>query len=423
MRILVGWDDRQQAELIRLYLNVDDNAVVVSTDHHQLLSLAESQRHWDGILLTTGSPDYDTAFQVFSRLRELLPDCPIVAACRTDDVYRIARYLTHGLRGYVIRDERGDFMFLLHAVLEGAARQVESERERLVAEKLRREIDSVRRLQESIIPQEIESPAGYRIVARYEASQIRVIGGHPVTLAGGDYYDAFTLPDDSVVLLVGDASGHGMKACMSIMTMHTLIRMIRANRFRDTARFVQYVNRQLCEQRVVNDEGGFITLLYGILNPRTHMLQWTSAGHPPPLLQRLADDVIEPLGDESTGGLPLGILPEAEYSVMRTKLPPGSRLLLYTDGLAEAFTEGKHGHREFGRTGLEQALRDSRGLPLQASLQRLFDTSHAFTDGQGRHDDSSVLLLERLAESVEPVLAAATASETKRRTSRSRTAS
>ena len=80
MRILVGWDDRQQAELIRLYLNVEENAVVVSTDHQQLLALAESQRHWDAILLTTSSPDYDTAFQVFTRLRELLPDCPMVAA-------------------------------------------------------------------------------------------------------------------------------------------------------------------------------------------------------------------------------------------------------------------------------------------------------------------------------------------------------
>ncbi len=44
-----------------------------------------------------------------------------------------------------------------------------------------------------------------------------------MTLAGGDYYDAFA-HGDNIVVLVGDASGHGMKACMSIMTMHTLIR-------------------------------------------------------------------------------------------------------------------------------------------------------------------------------------------------------
>src|SRR5688572_5752799 len=102
MRILVGWDDKQQAELIRLYLNVEESGVVVCTDHEQLLALAQSNSNWDAALITTGSPDYDTAFQTFTRLRELLPECPIVGACRSDDVYRIARYLMHGLRAYVI---------------------------------------------------------------------------------------------------------------------------------------------------------------------------------------------------------------------------------------------------------------------------------------------------------------------------------
>lgn len=396
MRVLVGWDDQRQAELLRLYLNVDDNAVVVSTDPAQVLALAESHQHWDACLITTSSPDPDAAFELFSRLRSACPETPIIGACRTDDVYRIARFLTHGMRGYVIRDAAGDYMFLLHAALEAAVQQVAADRERLVSERLRREIESVRRLQETIIPSQIESPAGYRIVARYESSQIRVLGGQPVTLAGGDYYDVFTLPDDSVVLLVGDASGHGMKACMSIMIMHSLIRMIRSNQFRDTACFVEYVNQQLCDQRVVNEDGGFITLLYAILNPRTHELQWTSAGHPVPLIYDLERDSVEPLGDETSGGLPLGILPEAEYAVERAVIRPGSRLLLYTDGLAEAFKDDVNGHAEFGRDGLVGALRSSRTFPLELSMQRLFDASQSFTAGEGRHDDTSVVLLERL---------------------------
>ncbi len=395
MRVLVGWDDQRQAELLRLYLNVDENAVVITTDHQQFLALAEEHRHWDAFLITTSSPDPDTAFKVFEQLREWYPESPVIGACHTGDVYRIARFLTHGLRGYVIRDEAGDYMFLLQAALEAAVQQVAADRERLVSERLRREIESVRKLQETIIPSQIENPPGYRIVARYESSQIRVLGGQPVTLAGGDYYDVFTLPDDSVVLLVGDASGHGMKACMSIMVMHSLIRMIRSNRFQDTACFVEYVNRQLCDQRVVNEDGGFITLLYAILNPRTHELQWTSAGHPLPLAHHLRDDVVRALGDEDSGGLPLGILSEAEYSVQRATIDPGSRLLLYTDGLAEAFTEDQRGHKEFGRDGLAAALRGSGDAPIELSLQKLFDASHSFTEGQGRHDDTSVVLLER----------------------------
>jgi phosphoserine phosphatase RsbU/P len=173
--------------------------------------------------------------------------------------------------------------------------------------------------------------------------------------------------------------------------------MIRSNRFQDTACFVEYVNRQLCDQRVVNEDGGFITLLYAILNPRTHELQWTTAGHPLPLVHHLRDNEVHPLGDEDSGGLPLGILMEAEYTVQRATIDPGSRLLLYTDGLAEAFTEDQQGHKEFGRDGLAGALRGSRDAPLELSLQKLFDASHSFTAGQGRHDDTSVVLLERAA--------------------------
>ncbi len=396
MRILVGWDDAAQAELIRLYLNVDENGVVVATQSEQFLALATSSQQWDAIVLTTSFPDYETAYQSFQAVRAARPECPLVAACQPEDVYRLARYLTSGLRAYLIRDAKGDFMFLMHAVIEGAVRQVVAERERLVAEKLRREIDSVRQLQESIIPHNIVCPGNYHIVARYESSQIRVIGGQPVTMAGGDYYDAFTLPDDSTIVLVGDASGHGMKACMSIMTMHTLIRMIRYDEFRDPAHFVAYVNRMLCQQSVVNSEGGFITLLYGILNPKTNEFRWASAGHPAPISQRLETNEFEIIGADDSAGLPIGIYSDAEYETHSFQLPSQSRLLLYTDGIVEAFPAGGERHTEFGIKGIEETLRSTRDKTLEQALQQLFADSNAFTEGQGRHDDTSILLMQRL---------------------------
>lgn len=396
MKILVCWDDASELELMRLYLNVEESGVVLTTDPEGFRKLVESSQNWDAILMSTCHPSHDEAFQTFERVREIRPECPIIAACKQDDVYRLARYLTNGLRGYLIRDRAGDYMFLLHAVIEGAIAQVVAERERMVAEKLRKEIDSVRQLQESIIPQNIQTPEGYEIVARYESSQIRVIGGQPVTMAGGDYYDAFTLPDDSMILLVGDASGHGMKACMSIMTMHTLIRMIRYDEFREPANFVEYVNRQLCNQSVVNAEGGFITLLYGVLDPKTHRLNWAAAGHHPPLLHNLeTDEVTEVADSNASAGLPIGIVSEADYETHSCVIPPKSRLVLYTDGLVEAFPGDGQAHREFGLSGVTATLRRSRHLPLAKCLQNLFEDSSAFTAGQGRHDDTSIVLVER----------------------------
>ncbi len=395
MRVLVHWDDLTQAELIRLYLNVDENGIVITTESEAFRSLVESSQTWDVILLTTSHPDHDQAYSNFQLVKELRPECPVVAACHPQDVYRLARYLTSGLRSYLIRDSGGDYMFLLHAVIEGAIRQVEAELERLVSEKLRQEIDSVRQLQESIIPQNIICPPNYNIVARYESSQIRVIGGRPVTMAGGDYYDAFTLPDDSIIVLVGDASGHGMKACMSIMTMHTLIRMIRYDEFRDPSHFVAYVNHMLCQQTVVNNEGGFITLLYGILTPKTNEFRWAAAGHQAPILHELDSDTVTIIGDENSAGLPIGIVSEAEYETHVSHLPSRARLLLYTDGIIEAFPGGQAEHVEFGVSGLIDSLRSARELSLDDTLKKLFKDSNAFTQGFGRHDDTSVLLLER----------------------------
>jgi serine phosphatase RsbU (regulator of sigma subunit) len=303
--------------------------------------------------------------------------------------------MTHGLRAYLIRDAAGDFVFMLRSILESTVDSVRAERERIVAERLRQEVESVRRLQESIIPNDLVSPDGYHLVARYESSQIQVLGGQPVVLAGGDYYDAFMLDDETLVLLLGDASGHGMKACMSIMTMHTLIRTMRNEGYRDTAAFVAEVNRRLCEQDIVHDEGGFITLLFAILRADSHEFQWTSAGHPSPLLHELEEDRIRPLGTVDDGGLPLAIVPDAEYDAHVATIPPNSRLLLYTDGLEEAFPGEKAIHREFGRAGAARVLQACRAQSLEETLQALFDESHAFTDGAGRHDDTSVVLLER----------------------------
>ena len=395
MRFLVGWDEPSEAELISLYLNVDGIEATIADDGEHLLQLAGNGTSWDAILVTTDTPDTATAFEHFKKVRQAAPNSPVVGACQADAVFSVAQFMTNGLRTYVIRDVAGDYMFLLRATLESTVEAVRSERERLVSEKLRQEIESVRKLQESIIPATLHSPDGYNICARYESSQIRVMGGQPVTLAGGDYYDVFMFDDNSIVLLVGDASGHGMRACMSIMTMHTLVSTIRDRKFEDTASFVADINRWLCEQAIVYDEGGFITLLYAILRTDTNELQWTSAGHPVPILQHLDDNRIELLGTVDHGGLPLGVLSDAEYETYTSKIPPNSRLLIYTDGLEEAFPDGGDVHGEFGIKGIMETMGASPDSKIEDAMQQLFDASNAFTEGAGRHDDTSVVMLDR----------------------------
>ena len=396
MRILVGWDNPEQADLISMYLGIGEHEIEVVLGGTELTSRLDGGEECDVVFLSITLPDVETGFDTFQEIRRLRPDLPVVGACDAADVYRVVRFMTHGMCAYAIRDANGDYLFMLLAVLESAVESVRALRDQQVVEKLREEVQAVRKLQESMIPAHIDAPAGCQIVARYEPSQIRVAGGRVVTMAGGDYYDVFTMDDTHVVLLVGDASGHGMKAAMSIMVMHTLVRMIRTQRYQNTADFVATINNQLCEHSIVQEEGGFITLAYGLLNLDTNELQWTSAGHPIPLVQDLDTGEIRALAADNTAGLPLAIYPDMDYDTLHTKLPDNYRLLFYTDGLQEAFPEHKATKTgEFGVAGIKRTLIEQREATAAESLQALFDESEAYTEGSGRHDDTSAVMLER----------------------------
>ncbi len=395
MRILIGWDDASQAETLRLFLNVDDSQAMVIENTRELFDLATHSTLWDVVLLAVGTPDMEASFEVFKTISQLLPNIPVVGACLPDNLYRLPKFLKAGMRNYVLRDAGGDFVFMLHAMLLNAVEAARAEREKELALKLREEISSVRKLQESIIPSDFPCPEGYQIAARYEPSQIQVYGGQPVVMAGGDYYEVFRLDEDRTVVLVGDASGHGMKACMSIMTMHTLISMIRTQKYDNVASFVAAVNNRLCAQSFIQSGGGFITVLYGVLHSDTNEFHWTSAGHPIPLLANRETGIVEPIGPYEAGGLPLGLYDDAEYETHSLILPQNSRLLIYTDGLPEAFGDVDGHHREYGLQGLSETLSRTCGETGLDALQALFDDSSTITQGAGRHDDSSVVIVDR----------------------------
>jgi phosphoserine phosphatase RsbU/P len=394
MRILVGWDDPIEAETISLVLNVDENYAEVYTEAEPFTK-ALYKGGWETILLALNFPSDETAFDFFQRTRKSLPEAPVLGAWKSGEIVQLAKFISHGLRMNIPRDVNGEYLFLLLYLIESAYTAVQSERSRYLADRLREEVDSVRRLQESVIPHNLPAPPGYHIAARYEPSQIRVVGDVPVVMAGGDYYDVFTLDEGGLVLLVGDASGHGVKACMSIMTMHTLMRMIRDRKYPNAVDFVTEVNKRLSDNDIVRDQGGFITLLYCMLDTVNHRIQWSSAGHPMPMLQNMETNEVTILGTEDSAGLPLGIDGDWGYEICSWEIPAKHRLLLYTDGLDEAFPEGGGDEEQFGQAGIMQTLKNCVNLTIEQTLDKLFEDSHAATRGAGRADDTTVVLLER----------------------------
>jgi serine phosphatase RsbU (regulator of sigma subunit) len=339
----------------------------------------------------------DDGFLHFQQQQEMMPGVPIVVACRQNEMLGLPRFLTKGLRFYLVRDDNGDFVFLVMTSLESAVMAAQADESRKLTSMLRDEMDGVRRMQESIIPKGLVAPPGYAITARYEPAQMQVVGEMPVVLAGGDYYDLFLPEKNQLALMVGDASGHGLKACMSIMAMHTLIRMFTGARYRETAKFVAEINQRLCDNSIVQSGGGFITLFYAAIDSIHHEMHWTSAGHPLAIMHNLKTNEVANIGTDAETGLPLGIYPDVEYTSSSVLIPVGSRVLIYSDGLTDALPPQSDASAglTFGTQGLMNALRECSHLNLEQTLSHLFQKSHEYTRGLGRHDDTSVLLLER----------------------------
>jgi phosphoserine phosphatase RsbU/P len=127
--------------------------------------------------------------------------------------------------------------------------------------------------------------------------------------------------------------------------------------------------------------GRFVTMVYAVLDPAKRTLTFANAGHLRPLL--ISGGSAQFLDVER--GIPLG-LGRGNFSEVEVKLPDGSRLLFYTDGITEAENQT---NEEYGQARLQEHF-----LKTDASAESLLDDVRSFADGSGLHDDASVILVK-----------------------------
>jgi serine phosphatase RsbU (regulator of sigma subunit) len=175
--------------------------------------------------------------------------------------------------------------------------------------------------------------------------------------------------------------------------------MFSGGRNSETAKFVGEINQRLCDNSIVQSGGGFITLFYTAIDTNAHEMHWTSAGHPLAMLHNLVTNEVKMIGTETEAGLPLGIYPDVEYTSSSVPIPAGSRILIYSDGLTDALPpqSGTNTELAFGIPGIMKALQACREKKIDETLNHLFQATSEYTQGAGRHDDTSVVLLERFA--------------------------
>jgi serine phosphatase RsbU (regulator of sigma subunit) len=145
------------------------------------------------------------------------------------------------------------------------------------------------------------------------------------TQVGGDWYDAFELPDKRILFSIGDVSGHGIEAAVTMSRARQAI-VVAALHEDNPARVLERANETMLLQ-----EAGMVTAICGYVNPSTLEVVYATAGHPPPILVRRGESRSLP-----HQGVSLGVARDAEYRSFVTHAFPGDLIALYTDGVIES---------------------------------------------------------------------------------------
>ena len=214
----------------------------------------------------------------------------------------------------------------------------------------------------------------------------------PARAVGGDLYDLFVLDRKRICLAVGDVSGKGIPAALFMAVSLATLRAI-AREIHDPVAIVTRLNDTLARR---NDAALFVTLFLAVFDPETGRVEYVNAGHPPPYRLR-ADTPPRPLPRPSDPVL--GAFAGLEFHRQSFTLRPGEGLLLYTDGITEAFSpDGElFGAKRFEAL-LERLSATPSGEDPEPFLEKILAALEEFAEDREQSDDITLLLFQRTTE-------------------------
>jgi uncharacterized protein YndB with AHSA1/START domain len=233
------------------------------------------------------------------------------------------------------------------------------------------EYEEARQIQQALMPKEIPQMPGLEISGSCR----------PARIVGGDYFDVYQFGASRLGLCIADVSGKGMPAALLMSNLQAVVKGL-ATENTPPKELLGKVNRVMCRNTT---EAKFITLFYGLLDVDRKTLQYTSAGHNPPVLTR--EDGVQVHLEQ--GGLIVGAFQESVYDQGEVDLRPGDRLVMFTDGLSEA---ADRDGEEFGEKRLAEASRGNRRLSAEALHRCLLDRVTDFCRGEFE-DDATILVV------------------------------
>ncbi len=246
---------------------------------------------------------------------------------------------------------------------------------RVETERLHQQLEIARQIQYRLLPSEPYEIEGLEIAGRLITAE-RV---------GGDYYDCFLTSAKKPSFVVADVSGHSIGAALIMAAFRSAIRAQRDGDY-SPAILSQRINSILYDDLFQSEQ--FISMTYLQYLRSRQLIQYTTAGHPPPIVWRAADRCFEESGtaDPLLGIEPRGVFHEKQLVVSR-----GDVVLLYTDGIIEACRPG--GER-YGRERLHDCLRDAVVGSARQIVDVIVESVQAYIDPDPPRDDVTALVIK-----------------------------
>lgn len=243
-------------------------------------------------------------------------------------------------------------------------------------ERLNREVEIAREVQERLFPQKFPAIDGIDYAGACR----------PALGVGGDYYDFLALPGGQLGIAIGDVSGKGIAAALTMASLQASLRGEATRMTDDLAALVSNVNHLVYEASSANR---YATFFYAQYNPTTCLLTYVNAGHNPPMLFHRSNAKWQ-VSRLETGGTVVGLLESFPYDQGVAAIAPDDIFIAFTDGISEAMNKADE---EWGEERMMEAIRSCASLKPSEMIARIMQAADAFVAGAKQHDDMTLVVI------------------------------
>lgn len=246
-----------------------------------------------------------------------------------------------------------------------------SYKERIEHEKITKELEIMRLLQQALLISKFKEYPNLTVFAKMKAARI----------VGGDFYDLFDLAPNKLGFVIGDVSGKGLPASLFMAISRSVIKAY-SYYIDEPAKLLEYANKIIQDDSRV---GMFVTIFYGVLNMETGVVEYSNAGHNQQVVYKIATGEFISL---SSKGIPLGVMTEEKFTTNKIQLDSGDVLVTYTDGIVEAVNEEGE---EFGDARLRSVIRSYAVNNSATMVNAIMREVEEFAGDVAQWDDMTVL--------------------------------